>query len=143
LDETHIEVPGSTLRVPRAELTYRATRSGGPGGQHVNTSSTRIELWWNVDASVAPDEAQRAAIREALANRIDGEGNIRIVASKYRSQHQNREEATARFAATLGRALTPRKPRRATRPPRASKEARLQDKKHRSEVKKQRERPDF
>jgi len=143
VDETHIEVPGSTLRVPRAELTYRATRAGGPGGQHVNTTATRIELWWNVDASSALDDAQRATLKEQLATRIDGEGSIRIVASKHRSQHQNREEATARFAAMLARALTPRKPRRKTRPTRASKERRLQDKKQRSEVKKQRERPDF
>jgi ribosome-associated protein len=141
--EAELDIGETGVRVPRAELTYRATRAGGPGGQHVNTSATRIELWWNVDTSTALNEAQRATVREALASRIDGDGNLRVVASKHRSQHQNREEATLRLGAMLERALTPRKPRRRTRPPRASKEARLQDKKHRAEVKRQRTRPDF
>src|SRR5688500_16831146 len=59
------------LAIPRAELEFRATRSGGPGGQHVNTSSTRIELTWNVASSPSLSDAQRARIQEKLANRID------------------------------------------------------------------------
>jgi ribosome-associated protein len=143
LEDSHIDIPDTAVRIPRTELTWRATRSGGPGGQHVNTSATRIELWWNVAQSAALDDAQRATLLDALSTRIDGEGNIRVVASKFRSQHQNREESTARLQALVRRALTPRKPRHRTRPPRASKEARLQDKKHRSDIKRQRERPDF
>src|ERR1044072_9274432 len=65
---------GSTLRIPRSELSFRATRAGGPGGQHVNTSSTRIELWWNLSESAALTEAQRELLRERLAHGLDSEG---------------------------------------------------------------------
>jgi len=126
------------LAVPRTELTYRATRAGGPGGQHVNTSSTRIELTWNVDASAVLSDEQRARIREKLASRIDANGNLRVVASVHRSQAQNRDEATRRFATMLERALRVPKPRRKTKRPRAANEARLEEKKKRSERKKQR-----
>jgi ribosome-associated protein len=127
-----------TLSIPRGELEYRATRSGGPGGQHVNTSSTRVELTWNVRTSTAPDELQRARLLEKLANRIDAEGVLRVVSAASRSQHQNREAATERLAQLLARALARPKPRKRTRPPRAAKEARLQEKKQRSEVKQRR-----
>jgi ribosome-associated protein len=127
-----------TLAIPRAELEYRATRSGGPGGQHVNTSSTRIELYWNVRTSTAPDEVQRARILEKLATRIDAEGVLRIVAANSRSQHQNREAATERLVQAVARALRAPKPRKRTRTPRAAKEARLAQKKRRSRVKQDR-----
>src|SRR6476646_9441811 len=67
--------------IPRAELTYRASRAGGAGGQHVNTSSTRIELLWNVRTTGALDEETRTRVLEKLASRIDGEGCIRVVSS--------------------------------------------------------------
>jgi ribosome-associated protein len=134
-----IEIGGEAgVRIGGGELSFRASRAGGAGGQHVNTSSTRIELIWNVDATAALDEAQRALVRERLASRIDGEGNLRIVASRERSQHQNRREAVARFREILERALQPRKKRYRTRPPRAAKEARLRDKKKQAEKKKSR-----
>lgn len=123
------------LSIPRSELEYRATRSGGPGGQHVNTSSTRIELTWNLLQSTALTEAQRELLREKLASRIDGQGMLRVVAARSRSQHQNRELATERLAELLARALRPPKPRKRTRVPRAAKEERLQEKKRRSERK--------
>lgn len=126
------------LFVPRAELTYRASRSGGPGGQHVNTSSTRVELAWNVESSPSLTDAQRALLREKLANRINAEGELLLVAGSSRSQHQNKEEATERFVELVREALHVPKPRRRTRPPRAAKEERLQEKKRRSEVKKMR-----
>lgn len=134
-DDALIQV-SEGVAVPRSELTYRATRSGGPGGQHVNTSSTRIELTWNVDASTALSDEQRARIREKLSTRIDTSGNLRVVASVHRSQAQNRDEATRRFATMLERALRLPRARRKTRPPRAAKEARLEEKKKRSERKK-------
>src|SRR5213075_2639473 len=81
------------LAIPRAELTVRASRSGGPGGQHVNTSSTRIEVVWNVATSRVLRDADRQRLLEKLAARLDGEGNLRIVASDSRSQRQNRERA--------------------------------------------------
>ena len=123
------------LRVPRAELDFRASRSGGPGGQHVNTSSTRVELLWNVEDSPSLTGEQRARLREKLANRIDGEGVLHLTASEHRSQHQNREAVTERFVEILRQALHVPKVRKKTRPTRASREARLRMKKRRSEVK--------
>ena len=138
MSEPPVLVVTDDLFVPRAELTYRATRSGGPGGQHVNTSSTRVELAWNVDASPSLSEAQRALIREKLANRINSEGELLLVSAGSRSQHQNKEEVTDRFVELVRDALHVPKPRRRTRPTRASQEERLNEKKRRSEVKKMR-----
>jgi ribosome-associated protein len=126
---------GDSLWVPRSELTYRATRSGGPGGQHVNTSSTRVELAWDVDGSPSVSDEQRALIREKLANRINGEGVLLLTASDHRSQHQNKEAVTGRFVELVAQALVVPKKRKKTRPSRAAREARLQNKKRRSETK--------
>ena len=124
--------------IPRHELTVRATRAGGPGGQHVNTSSTRIELLWNVLRSRAPSAEQRARLREKLASRMDGEGNVRVVASAFRSQHRNREDAEERLAALVRKALQVPRARRKTRPHRAAVEARLDAKRRASRKKQQR-----
>jgi len=128
----------STVEIPRAELEYRASRAGGAGGQHVNTSSTRIELRWNPGRSVALDEAARALVVERLASRLDGEGWLRVVSSARRSQQQNREAAETRLAELVRGALRVQKKRRPTRPTRASKEARIAQKRKRSETKRQR-----
>jgi ribosome-associated protein len=127
-----------TVAIPRWELEYRASRAGGAGGQHVNTSSTRIELLWNPGRSVALDEGKRALVLERLASRIDGEGWLRIVSSARRSQQQNREAAEERLADLVRSALVVRKKRRPTKPTRASKEARIAQKRKRSETKRQR-----
>lgn len=136
-EDTVLQINDS-LWIPRAELSYRATRSGGPGGQHVNTTSSRVELAWNVDASPSVTDAQRALIREKLANRINGEGVLLLTASDERSQHQNRELVTERFAELVRRALIVPKARRKTRMPRAAREARLKEKRQRSQTKKMR-----
>jgi ribosome-associated protein len=128
------------VRIPRAELTVRATRSGGPGGQHVNTSSTRIEVVWNVDRTTTLDDTTRARVRQRLGGRVDAEGNVRVVASDSRSQRRNREEAEGRLAALIRRALAVPKPRRATRPTAASVAARLDDKRRRARLKAERRR---
>ena len=135
--ESHIEID-SQLSIPRAELDYRATRAGGPGGQHVNTSSTRVELLWNVDASQAISDEQRARLKVKLRKRIGADGVFRLTSAGSRSQHQNKEDVTRRFANMLEQALRVPKPRKKTRVPRAVKEARLQSKKNRSRVKQQR-----
>jgi|SRR5687768_5559016 len=127
-----------SLAIPRAEVEYRATRSGGPGGQHVNTSSTRIELTWDVAGSPTLSEAQRALITGKLKNRIDDRGVLHLTSSGSRSQFQNREDVTERFGKLIADALRVRKARRKTKPPRASKENRLQEKKRRSETKRMR-----
>ena len=130
-----------TVRVPRSELTYRATRSGGPGGQHVNTSSTRIELWWDVARSNALSPAERSQVMRRLATRLDPDGNLRLVASSSRSQLRNKAEATERLRQLLAKALHVPKPRRRTRVPTGAKQARLTEKKRRGEVKRQRGAP--
>lgn len=124
------------LAIPTSELTFRATRSGGPGGQHANTSATRIELTWNPRTSPSLSDRRRELILSRLASRLDSEGTLRLVADSHRSQHQNRKEAVERFADLVGEALRPPKTRKKTRPTRASKERRLEAKKKRSRVKK-------
>jgi ribosome-associated protein len=126
------------VTIPRAELDVRATRSGGPGGQHVNTSSTRIELRWNARATRAVDDDRRMYLLERLAPRLDAEGNVRVVASEFRSQKQNREAAEARLAELVRRALHVPKKRKATKPSRAAKAKRLDEKKKHSEKKQNR-----
>ncbi len=129
------------LALPLSELDYRATRSGGPGGQHVNTSSTRIEVWWDIGASPALTEEQRTRLLQQLATRLDGEGRLRIVASESRSQLRNREAATARLRELVAAALAVAKPRKRTRPSRAAKAARLEAKRRRSATKRDRRSP--
>jgi ribosome-associated protein len=127
-----------SLAIPRWELEVRASRAGGAGGQHVNTSSTRIELLWNVARSTVLDDERRARVSARLATRIDGEGWLRVVSSARRSQQQNREAAEARLAELVRGALVVPKRRRPTRPTRASKEERMKDKRKRGETKRMR-----
>lgn len=129
------------LAIPVAELEFRASRSGGPGGQHVNTSSTRIELWWDVAQSASLSAEERARVAERLANRLTAEGKLRIVASANRSQFRNKADALERFRVILRGALAVRKRRRATRLPRSVKERRLATKRKQSERKQERRRP--
>ena len=129
------------LLLPLSELDYRATRSGGPGGQHVNTSSTRIELWWDIGASPTLKDEQRGRLLTRLATRLDGEGRLRIVASESRSQLRNREAATERLRDVVAAALAVPKPRKRTKPSRAAKAARLEAKRRRSATKRERRPP--
>ena len=128
----------AAVAIPRAELVYRASRAGGAGGQHVNTSSTRIELLWNVHTTQALDEAQRERVAVKLASRLDGEGWLRVVASARRSQGQNREAAEVRLLELIRGALVVAKRRKPTKPTRGAKEARLNEKKKRGDTKRQR-----
>src|SRR5512142_2953552 len=107
-DESGLLRVSSELAIPHAELEYRATRSGGPGGQHVNTSSTRIELLWNVLTTTALDPEVRDRVAERLATKLDGEGWVRIVSASSRSQGQNREAAEERLVAMIRGALVVR-----------------------------------
>jgi ribosome-associated protein len=126
------------VAIPRTELEYRASRAGGAGGQHVNTSSTRIELLWNVRTTSALDEAARHRVATKLASRLDGDGWIRVVSSARRSQGQNREAAEARLAELVRAAMVVPKRRKPTKPSRGAKEARLSEKKKRGDTKRQR-----
>lgn len=130
------------LTIPDSELEFRATRSGGPGGQHANTSATRIELTWNVRTSPSLSDRRRELLLSRIGNRLDSEGTLRLVCDTHRSQHRNRQEVVERFAELVAGALRPVKKRKKTRPPRASKERRLEKKKQRGRVKKLRGRVD-
>ena len=99
------------LRIPLSELEYRASRSGGPGGQHVNTSSTRIEVWWDVAGSPSLSPDQRAHLLERLKPRLDSSGRLRLVSSGTRSQLRNREDVTERLGSVVAAALAVRKKR--------------------------------
>ena len=136
-DRSGLRINGSVV-IPLTELVVRATKSGGPGGQHVNTSSTRVEVVWNVRASSALTGAQRFRALTMLATRIDGEGNLRVVASDTRSQRQNRSLAEERLAEVVRRSLVVPKVRRRTKPTRSSVENRLTEKKRQAGKKRDR-----
>ncbi|TCI97548.1 aminoacyl-tRNA hydrolase [Aeromicrobium sp. IC_218] len=131
--------PDRRHRVPDSELTWRFSRSSGPGGQHVNTTDTKAELLWDVRASEVLDDAQKAHVLAALSTRAT-DGVVRVVSSRYASQHRNREAAKARLEELVAAALVPRRKRRATKPTRGSQERRLAAKKLRSDVKSGRQR---
>ncbi len=136
-----IDTPADELRIsdvlaiPRSELEVRMSRAGGPGGQHVNTSSTRVAVTWNVKASHAISPEQRAAIFSAIGSKITDSGTIRVVARDTRSQKQNWMLAEARLAEMIRKALIPRRPRKKTKPTRSAVERRLDSKKLQSKKK--------
>jgi len=126
------------LTIPEEEFTYTASRASGPGGQHVNTTSSRITVRFNAAASPSLNEWQRAKILEKLAGYADKEGVVAVSCETQRSQHANRREALARLISLLQRALKPRIPRKPTRPTLASKVRRVDSKKRRSGIKRTR-----
>ena len=129
------------LVVPDTELVERFSRASGPGGQGVNTTDSRVELRWDVAASSALSETQRARVLDRLSGRLV-DGVLTIVASEHRSQLQNRASARARLTMLLTDALAPPPPaRRATRPSKAATQRRLDEKKRRGQVKVRRARP--
>lgn len=127
-----------SLEIPEDELIFRATRGGGPGGQHVNKVSTRITLLFDVDGSPSLDTAQKDVLRRRLATRISAAGVLRVVCGASRSQAANRQEAVERFAALLRAALRPRKRRSPTRVPAGQRRRRLEVKRRRSRLKRAR-----
>ena len=131
--------PGVTI--PENELSWRFSRSSGPGGQSVNTSDTRVELVFDLAATGALDERLRVRALSRLAHRIV-DGTVVVVASEHRSQLRNREEAERRLAQLLREAIAPPPPpRRPTRPTRGSIRRRLDGKRRRGDVKRQRQPP--
>ena len=128
----------TSLSIPRSELAVRVSRSSGAGGQHVNKTSSRIEIAWNVVASRALTDTQRSRLVDKLQSRLATDGSIRVVASDSRSQTRNRDIAEDRLADLVRRALIVPKKRKATRPTRAAKEARLDEKKRQSRKKRER-----
>lgn len=127
--------------IPAAELSWGASRASGPGGQHVNKTSSRITLEWSIRDSAVLDEGQRARLFQKLAGRITNDGVLQVHVEENRSQLRNRELAAQRLAALVANALQRPKKRRPTRPSRRAKERRLQDKKQHGQKKAQRRKP--
>ena len=127
-----------SFRIPDSELSFRASRAGGPGGQHVNQSSTKVEVRWQVTESPSITEAERERLLEKLTSRIDSKGFLRVVADERRSQLRNREAAVERLNELVREALKTPKPRRMTKPPASANRKRLEDKRKRGAQKQQR-----
>lgn len=139
-DGSDVRVSAS-LVIPAAELSWRFSRSSGPGGQGVNTADSRVELMWDAEASSVLSRVQRERLIERLGDRLVG-GVLTIAASEHRAQLRNRDAARARLAALVAEAVRPpAPPRRATKPTRGSTERRLQAKQRRTDVKRMRRRP--
>ncbi|MGH8941139.1 MAG: alternative ribosome rescue aminoacyl-tRNA hydrolase ArfB [Actinomycetes bacterium] len=134
-----LPVRGS-LVIPGSELRWRFSRSGGPGGQSVNTSDSRVELSWDLTASSALSPVQRERATERLATRLV-DGVLTVAASEHRSQLRNRTAAEARLVAIVRNAIAPPpQQRRPTRPSRAARDRRIAEKKRRGETKRLRRR---
>ncbi len=132
----------AALTIPGDELLVRASRSGGPGGQHVNTTASRIELRWNVQESPTLSADQRERLIERLAARLTADGVLVLHASEHRSQLRNREAALGRLRTLVAEALVEPTRRQPTRPSRAARRRRLDAKRVRSETKQLRRRPE-
>jgi ribosome-associated protein len=122
------------LAIPDAELVERFSRSSGPGGQSVNTTDSRVELSWDVSASAALSDAQRARLVARLGARLT-DGVLTISASEHRAQLRNRIAARERLAGIVATALAPERVRRATRPSKGAKQKRLDAKRRRGALK--------
>jgi ribosome-associated protein len=124
-----------TVQLPLAELNVSFSRSGGPGGQHANTSSTKVELRWHLEASSALTPRQKQLVRSRLSSRLTDEGVLVLQSSEHRSQTRNREAAVARLVALLADALRVSPTRRPTRPTRAARQRRIEAKRRRGDTK--------
>jgi ribosome-associated protein len=132
---------GPTVTIPAAELTWRFSRSSGAGGQHVNTTDSRVELTWDLERTTALTEQQRSRARRRLGPSLV-DGTLTVAASERRSQLRNREAAMERLAHLVGTAIEPPPPpRRPTKPSRGAQQRRLDAKKRRGETKRLRQRP--
>lgn len=126
------------LAIDETELSFSASRSSGPGGQHVNKVSTRITLWFDVGRSESLSPEQKERIFSRLKTRITKEGRLFTISQRHRSQTANREAAVGRFIELLQDALTDAPPRKETRVSRQARQKRLDDKKHQARIKKSR-----
>ncbi len=132
-----------SVAIPRSELDVRVSRSSGAGGQHVNKTSSRVEIFWNIPSSRAVSEQERSRLLAKLSSKLTTEGSIRVVASDMRSQRRNRDLAEERLAELVRRALIVPRKRRPTKPTKASKEARLEGKKRQASKKRDRQQKSF
>jgi ribosome-associated protein len=115
--------------IPVRELIEIFSRASGRGGQNVNKVETKVELHWNVNASMAFGDPAKKRIHEVLKNKINKDGELIVSCQSQRSQEQNRVEAISKLNALVAKALTPQKKRKAMKPTRIAKERRLEEKK--------------
>ena len=138
-DPSDLQITG-TVAIPLSELRYQFSRSGGPGGQHVNRTETQVELTFDVRGTTSLDESQRARVLGRLGSAVDSRGVLHLTCQTTRSQLRNRAEVTERFQRLLRQALHVPRSRRATRPHRAAVERRLQEKRRAGMLKQERRR---
>lgn len=123
------------------EFTFITARSGGPGGQHVNKTESKVELRFDIDKSAILRENEKRLLKTRLSNRISSEGVLKVTSQISRSQHKNKEDTITKFYELINEALLPEKERKPTKPPRSSKEKRLKDKRIDSLKKDRRRKP--
>jgi ribosome-associated protein len=137
---THI-VLSHSLKIPIAELQFKTSRSGGPGGQNVNKLETRVEVLFDVAKSPSIPDHIRQRLLNNLASQLDSSGILHVVVQDTRSQWKNKQLAIVRLTETLKSAMIVRKKRIATKPTHTAREVRLQTKKARSQIKRMRKAP--
>ena len=125
-------------RPPDTAVELRFIRSSGPGGQNVNKVASKVELRWHPGSSAALHADDRAWLVERLANRLTGDGTLIVTSTLTRDQLKNRDDAQSKLALIVRAALDRPKQRRPTRPSRSAKRRRVADKRHRSEIKRNR-----
>lgn len=131
------------LRIPAADLAWKAVRSGGPGGQNVNKVASKVDLRFDLRGTDALDGAVKARLRRIAKNRLDADGRIVITSQTTRDQARNLDDARAKLADMIREALRPPKRRKATKPSRGAKERRLTEKRERKEKKQRRAKLDW
>jgi ribosome-associated protein len=139
--DTDIQIT-EAVAIPSTELHFQFSRSGGPGGQHVNRTASQVELTFDVLHSPSLNEGQRARVLSKLKSYIDTHGILHLTSQTTRSQHRNRAEVVERFALLLQRALHVPKRRIPTKPSAAAEARRLAEKQRASVLKQQRRRPE-
>lgn len=132
-----------TIVIPYNEIRFITSRSSGPGGQHVNTTDTRVTLLFNVDKSPSLSQLQKVAVKGKLRRRMDKRGILRVTSQKFRSQKSNKDSAIERFIELMQWAVKPVVPRKNTVVPKSAKRRRLDRKKRTSQRKKDRKTPDL
>ncbi|HEX5058198.1 MAG TPA: alternative ribosome rescue aminoacyl-tRNA hydrolase ArfB [Kofleriaceae bacterium] len=134
----HDVVVTPRLTIPAGELSLAFARSGGPGGQNVNKVSSKVELRWNPTTSAALTLDDRSWLLSRLANRLTNDGTLIVTSTATRDQLKNRDDAFSKLTLIVRTALERPKARRATKPSRASKRRRVDDKRHRAQIKRDR-----
>ena len=138
MDDLEIE---EGIVIPGHELWFTASRSGGPGGQHANKTSSAVTLHWCPENNGSLDDNLKRRVLRKLRKQLTNDGLLQITAQDERSQHRNRAIARERMAETIRQALTVRKRRIATRPSKSQKRRRLKNKRHRGRIKEKRQAP--